>query len=54
MTIGSVIALAALPLFGGLTLWLTSWMERRVVDEVAGPTVVEPEPAEPSTLEPAA
>jgi hypothetical protein len=54
MTIGSVIALAALPVFGGLLLWLTSWMEHHVADEFPGPDVAEPEPAEPPTVRPAA
>jgi hypothetical protein len=46
MTIGAVIAIAALPAFGGFLLWLTSWMEERVVDPAPGPAVVDPEPAE--------
>jgi hypothetical protein len=54
MTIGSVIALAALPLVGGLLLWLTSWMESHVADEITGPDVVEPEPDEPPSVRPAA
>ena len=54
MTLGSVIALAALPLFGGLLLWVTSWMEERVANEPPGPAVVEEKPAESPTLRPAA
>jgi len=29
---GTLVALAALPVFGGLLLWVTTWMERRVAD----------------------
>jgi hypothetical protein len=33
--LGTLVALAALPVFGGLLLWFTSWMERRVEEPPA-------------------